>query len=160
MSVCPQGGSPGPNLGGEVEGSDWGGRSPGPLMGGEVEGSSWGGSPGPHPGGLQAHTQGVSRPTPGGVQAHTQGGVQAQAQAKRGIQACTEADTQPPADGCCCGRYASYWNAFLFNILKVLLLESVVHKMVLSNGGTGGVGTDECEVYGGPFLMQSYYYCE
>ena len=24
------------------------------------------------------------------------------------------ADTPPPADGYCCGRYASYWNAFLF----------------------------------------------
>ena len=24
-------------------------------------------------------------------------------------------ETPPqPADGCCCGRYASYWNAFLF----------------------------------------------
>ena len=22
----------------------------------------------------------------------------------------------PPADGYCCGRYASYWNAFLFKI--------------------------------------------
>ena len=22
--------------------------------------------------------------------------------------------TPPPGDGCCCGRYASYWNAFLF----------------------------------------------
>ena len=31
---------------------------------------------GPHPGGLQAHTQGVSRPTPGweGLQAYTRGG--------------------------------------------------------------------------------------
>ena len=33
------------------------------------------------------------------------------------ITACTEADTPrqnpPPADGYCCGRYASYWNAFL-----------------------------------------------
>ena len=40
-------------------------------------------------------------------------GVQAQAQAQGGCTpACTEADT-PPADGYCCGRYASYWNAFL-----------------------------------------------
>ena len=45
-------------------------------------------------GGLQAHTYGVSRPTPRGC-----------------IPACTEAD---PPDGYCCGRYAPYWNAFLF----------------------------------------------
>ena len=31
-----------------------------------------------------------------------------------GIPACTEAD--PPTDGYCCGRYASYWNAFLLHI--------------------------------------------
>ena len=58
--------------------------------------------------GNQAHTQGgawevwrggVSRPTPRGC-----------------IPACTEADPPPPADGYCCGRYASYWNAFLFKI--------------------------------------------
>ena len=30
-----------------------------------------------------------------------------------GIPACTEADP-PRRDGYCCGRYASYWNAFLF----------------------------------------------
>ena len=33
-----------------------------------------------------------------------------------GITACTEADP-PGRDGYCCGRYASYWNAFLFGIL-------------------------------------------
>ena len=47
-------------------------------------------------GGLQVH-RGVSRPTPGGC-----------------IPACTEADT-PPKDGYCRGRYASYWNAFLYH---------------------------------------------
>ena len=32
-----------------------------------------------------------------------------------GIPACTEADPLPPGrDGYCCGRYASHWNAFLF----------------------------------------------
>ena len=30
-----------------------------------------------------------------------------------GVPACTEADP-PPRDGHCCGRYASYCNAFLF----------------------------------------------
>ena len=31
-----------------------------------------------------------------------------------GIPACTEADP-PGRDGYCCGRYASYWNAFLYS---------------------------------------------
>ena len=63
-----------------------------PTPRGEVEGSGQGGSPGPHLGG-------ISRPTPGGVC----------------IPACTEAD--PPVDGYCRGRYASYWNAFLFGTI-------------------------------------------
>ena len=42
-------------------------------------------------------------PGPGGGGAWS-GGV--------GIPACTEADP-PGKDGYCCGRYASYWNAFL-----------------------------------------------
>ena len=65
------------------------------LGGGGLHAHTWGGPPGPHPGGLQAHTQGVcvsehalrqdplSRPTPqgklrglarGGLQAHSRGG--------------------------------------------------------------------------------------
>ena len=52
-----------------------------------------GGSPGPHPGE-------VSRSTPGrGLQAH--------------IWGVSRPDT-PQADGCCCGWYASYWNAFFY----------------------------------------------
>ena len=32
----------------------------------------------------------------------------------------------PPADGYCCGRYASYWNAFLFEfILAHLIIELI-----------------------------------
>ena len=59
--------------------------------------------------GLQAHTWGVSRPTPGMSPGQQMGGGV-------GIPACTEASTPPlpQADGYCCGRYASYWNAFLF----------------------------------------------
>ena len=38
------------------------------------------------------------------------------------------ADTLPPADGYCSGRYASYWNAFLF--LLSLLSANVVHKII------------------------------
>ena len=42
-----------------------------------------------------------------------------------GIPACTGADPPhqegrpPPADGYCCGRYTSYWNAILFGICMV-----------------------------------------
>ena len=61
------------------------------TQGGKWRGLAWGG------GGFQAHTQ-------GGLQAHTWGG---------GTPACTEADPPPP-DGYRCGRYASYWNVFLF----------------------------------------------
>ena len=47
---------------------------------------------------VQAQAWGVSRPRPSGVC----------------IPACTDANTPPPpADGYCCGRYASYWNALL-----------------------------------------------
>ena len=42
-----------------------------------------------------------------GVQAHTGGGGSQHALRQ----------TPPPADGYCCGRYASYWNAFLLNQL-------------------------------------------
>ena len=83
-------------------------RSPGPHPGGNLRGLAWGvsrstprwrGSPGPHPGVvLQVPIQGgVSRPTPRGT------GVSQHA-----------LTPPPPADGYCCGRYASYWNAFLF----------------------------------------------
>ena len=46
-----------------------------PTPKGEVEGSGLGGSPGPHLGGLLAHTWGVSSPTPRGVSRPTPGGV-------------------------------------------------------------------------------------
>ena len=54
----------------------------------------------------RSHDQpwGVSRRRPGGCPGEGPGGC---------IPACTEANT-PPADGYCCGRYASCWNAFLF----------------------------------------------
>ena len=79
--------------------------SPGPHPEGRLRGLA-GGSPGPHLGVMSPgpHPRGVSRPTPrGGLQAHTGGGGC--------IPAWTEVD--PPADGCCWGWYASYWNAFL-----------------------------------------------
>ena len=71
----------------------------------EVEGSSWEGSPGSHPegkltwGGLQAHTQGSPGPHPGVCVCVSQHALR---------------QTTPlPADGYCCGQYASYWNAIL-----------------------------------------------
>ena len=61
-----------------------------PIPRGEVEGSGLGVFPGPHPGGcLQAHTRGEYPSMHWGRH-------------------------PPPADSYCCGRYASYWNAFLF----------------------------------------------
>ena len=40
-------------------------------------------------------------------------------------QGCVCVETPPKADGYCCGRYASYWNAFLllFRFLRFLLLQ-------------------------------------
>ena len=88
-------------------------RFPGPHPGGEVEVSGQGG--------LQAHTWvspdphlGVSRPTPsrGGLQAHTQGGLQTHTWGVYPSMYWSRPPQSP--DGYCCGRYASYWNAFLF----------------------------------------------
>ena len=55
--------------------------------------------------GLQAHTQ-----EGGGFQAHTRGRVSQHALRQ----------TPSPVDGYCCGRYASYWNAFLFSLFSLL----------------------------------------
>ena len=88
-----QGGCPGPSPGG-----GWG-----ILLGGVSKprprrrlGVWPGGCPGPGPGGL---AWGVSRPRPrGGVSQHVL------------------RQTPPSADSYCCGRYASYWNAFLLHL--------------------------------------------
>ena len=81
---------------GKVGGSGWGGRSPGPYLGG-LQACTWGD--------LQAHTQGVPRPTPGGSSGPPAGGV-----SQHALRPLT-------ADGYCCGRYAFYWNAFLFTLV-------------------------------------------
>ena len=39
--------------------------------------------------------------------------------------------TPPPADGYCCGRYASYWNAFFFFIFAVCHINDQVSINVL-----------------------------
>ena len=62
--------------------------------------------PGPHP---RGNLRGLTR---GGLQAHTQGGVSQHALRQR---------QTPQADGYCCGRYASYWNAFLLNLKKKVI---------------------------------------
>ena len=68
----------------------------------QAEGSGRGESPGPHRGGSPG-------PHPGGLC----------------IPACTKADPPPPVDGYCRGRYASYWNAFLFSMRTLLLTSSL-----------------------------------
>ena len=64
---------------------------------------------------VSQHALQVSRPTPkgevegsglGGLQAHTWGRVYQHALMQT-----------PSADGYCCGQYASYWNAFLSDII-------------------------------------------
>ena len=86
------------------------GTGPGVCLPGDVHAQAWGVSM-PRPGGVQTQVQGVSRPMP-------RGGVY--------IPAFTEADT-PPADGYRCGRYASYWNAFLFilDLYKVMVINVI-----------------------------------
>ena len=90
-------------------------------------------SPGPHPeGSLRGLAGGgVSRPTPrggswgvwlGGFQDHTQGGLQDHTQGGVSQHALRQ---PPPADSHCRGRYASYWNAFLF-LSEYLTLTFVV----------------------------------
>ena len=90
--------------------------------------------PGPHPGGklrgirsrrtakgeidgdqIQAHTQGEIQGDQ--IQAHTQGGNSGGSDPgphPRGKFRWIR--TRPPHDDYCCGRYASYWNAFLFKL--------------------------------------------
>ena len=106
---------PGPYPGGGWE--VWLGASR-PIPWGRLGGLAGGGGfPGPYPGGSW-------RVWPGGAPGPGLGGVC--------IPACTEADI-PPADGYCCGRYASYWNAFLFSkhshrqLFPNYLLTSTLH---------------------------------
>ena len=96
---------------------------------------SHGGLPGPYPlgrlrglaGGLQPHTQGElwgsSRgrefPRPGGISRPKPGGEYPSIHWGR---------PPPPADGYCCGQYASYWNAFL--LVTEIVLRSMVENFV------------------------------
>ena len=114
VSVCPQGGSSGPQPGGvwgvwlggvsrptvrgEVEGSGWGSSGPHPVG---SPGPHPGGSPGPHLGGLQVPTWGMSPgPHPRGSPGPHQGGYPSMHWGRLLQQTATAT--------------ASYWNAFLF----------------------------------------------
>ena len=90
--------------------------------------------------GFQAHTQGGSLGgfVQGGLQATPKGeveGIRSRPTAKgevEGDQAggtCSWGVETPPADGYCCGRYASYWNAFLF--LFIFTLNFCVYRSQL-----------------------------
>ena len=154
MCVCPQGGIPeciaggipvclAAGLGGGgVSQHAWQVSRPTPKR--EVEGDLARGVSRPTPKeeveGDQAG--GASRPTPKGeVQAIWPGGLQALTQggyllwgcllwgvpAPGGLPALGGVET-PPRDGYCCGRYVSYWNAFLFlfQFTRILLTPSLL----------------------------------
>ena len=100
-------------------------RFPGPHPRGSLRGLARGFSR-PTPGGSPDHTQRVSRPTPRGASRPTPGGSPgphhggfSRPTPRWCIPTCTEAD--PLTDGFCCRRCASYWNAFLFKYLSILL---------------------------------------
>ena len=83
-----------------------------PTPKGEVEGSGLGeGSPGPHWGGVRWISPGPHRGGRGGF-------LQAQ-------------PPPPTPDGYCCGRYASYWNAFLLSFV-ILSNKTTVFKYAMS----------------------------
>ena len=91
-----------------------------------TQGGSWGGSgPGPQPRGKLRGIQ--SRPTAKGeIEGDQPGGclllggclLQGGACSGGGVGVKTP---PPPADGYCCGWYASYWNAFLFSIVTMVV---------------------------------------
>ena len=85
------------------------------TQGGSLGGSGWGGSPGPQPRGkLRGIWQGV--PVPGGGACYWGGACSWGGTCSGGCLLRGGLETPPPADGYRCGRYASYWNAFLFKI--------------------------------------------
>ena len=93
---------PGPHPGGKLRGIRSRLTAKGEIDGDQIQahtqGGNWGGSdPGPHP---KGKLRGIrSRPTPKGE-----------------IQVDQDQTPPPPHDDYCCGRCASYWNAFLFKL--------------------------------------------
>ena len=63
------------------------------------------------PRGVPRPTQGVSRPTPGGTCSRGRCLLQGVACSRGHLH---RGGVEIPREGYCCGRYASYWNAFLF----------------------------------------------
>ena len=108
--------SPGPHPGGRLRGLA--GGSPGPHPGGKLKGLAFGGWPGPHPGRrLRGPAGGSPGPHPRGSPGPHPWGVSQHALRQT-----------PPADGFCCGQYASYWNAFLFYVCKCQMHHSLHQK--------------------------------
>ena len=88
-----------------------------------------GGSPAPHPGGrLRCLARGGSPGSP-----HPGGGSPGPHLAWGVYPSMHWGKPLPPADGYCCGRYASYWNAFLFGII---FAENCM-KIIISGLGGG-----------------------
>ena len=98
-------------------------RFPGPLPRGKFRGI-W--SPGPH---LRRKLRGIWQggacswgvPAPGGLPALGEGACSGGVPAPRGKVPALGVvvlvvETPLPADGYCCGRYVSYWNAFLWKL--------------------------------------------
>ena len=106
QSFCSRGGVSRPTHRERLRGLARGVSKPTPTPRGRLGGLA-GGSSGPHPAG--------SRPTPGGCPGQ---GTLAQVQGGGSQHALRQ--TTPPADGYCCGQYASYWNAFLLSDLFCL----------------------------------------
>ena len=73
---------------------------------------------------VSQHALQVSRPTPRGQVEGSGQGASPGPHPGGCIPACTEAD---PPNGYCCGRYASYWNAFFFYMWWALALHRLVH---------------------------------
>ena len=119
-------------------------------------GSGWGGCLGPHPGGevgvwmggVQAHTWG------GGFQAHTWEGVSRSTTRGGQAQEHTLRQTPPPqVDSYRCGRYASYWNAFLFG--NVSGLTQCTHKPSMPSVHIGSACTHlHSDVYQPPMKWE------
>ena len=70
----------------------------------------------------------VCVPGPGGVS--PPGGVPG----PRGVSAPGGGLVETPQGGYCCGRYASYWNAFLFANTFLIFSKAVLYPLCLCNG--------------------------
>ena len=98
-----------------------------------------GGCPGPHPAGWPRPTPGgCLGPDPRGRLGGLARGVCVQAQG--GVSQHALGQTPLPADGYCCGWYASYWNAFLLELYSALTLLVTCHLKKTHFGSDYDVG--------------------